>query len=136
WLKAGVVDSGERLPTEAGTPQGGTLSPLLANIALHGLEDTLKDAMPRKQKAPKVIRYADDLVVIHEDRAVIEKCQHIITEQLAEMGLELKPSKTRITHTLNSEEREAGFDFLGFTIRQYPVRKTRLGFKTIITPSK
>jgi RNA-directed DNA polymerase len=136
WLKAGVVDRGDLLPTETGTPQGGTLSPLLANIALHGLEDTLKDAIPLKQKAPKVIRYADDLVVIHEDRAVIEKCQHSITEQLAKKGLELKPSKTRITHTLNSEAGEAGFDFLGFTIRQYPVRKTRLGFKTIITPSK
>jgi RNA-directed DNA polymerase len=136
WLKAGVVDSGALLPTEEGTPQGGTLSPLLANIALHGLEHRLKDAIPPKQKAPTVIRYADDLVVLHADRAVIEKCQRIISEQLTGMGLELKPSKTRITHTLNRAESEAGFDFLGFHIRQYPVRKTRLGFKTIITPSK
>ena len=136
WLKAGVVDSGALLPTAEGTPQGGTLSPFLANIALHGLEHRLKDTIFPRQKAPTVIRYADDLVVIHADRAVIEESQRIISEQLAERGLELKPSKTRITHTLRREESEAGFDFLGFTIRQYPVSKTRLGFKTIITPSK
>src|SRR5438046_9650248 len=53
---------------------GGELSPLLANIALHGLEDTLKDAMPRKQKAPKYIRYADDLVVINKDYAALTQC--------------------------------------------------------------
>ncbi len=136
WLKAGVVDKGELWPTTEGTPQGGALSPLLANIALHGLEHSIKDASPRGMKVPAVIRYADDLVVIHEDRAVIEKCQGIISEQLTGMGLELKPSKTRITHTLRKEEGETGFDFLGFTIRQYPVSKTKLGFKTIITPSK
>ena len=135
WLKAGVVDNGAVFPTEEGTPQGGTLSPLLANIALHGLENTIKEAMPRKQKAPAVIRYADDLVVIHEDRAVLEKCQESISEQLKGMGLELKPSKTRITHTLRNEG-EAGFDFLGFNVRQYPARQTKLGFKTIIKPSK
>ena len=87
-------------------------------------------------KVPAVIRYADDLVVIHEDRAVIEKCQGIISEQLSGMGLEWKPSKTRITHTLRRDEGEAGFDFLGFTMRPYPANKTKLGFKTIIKPSK
>jgi RNA-directed DNA polymerase len=136
WLKAGVVDNGELFPTEEGTPQGGALSPLLANIALHGLEHHSKDALPRRMKAPAVIRYADDLVVIHEDQAVIDKCQDIISEQLTGMGLALKPSKTRIAHTLRKDEGEAGFDFLGFTIRQYPASKTKLGFKTIITPSK
>jgi RNA-directed DNA polymerase len=136
WLKAGVVDNGELFPTEAGTPQGGTLSPLLANIALHGLEHSIKDTVPRGKKVPAMTRYADDLVVIHEDRAVIEKCQGIIAEQLTGMGLALQPSKTRITHTLSRDEGEAGFDFLGFNIRQYPAKKTRLGFKTIIKPSK
>ena len=87
-------------------------------------------------KVPAVMRYADDLVVIHEDRAVIEKCQSIIAEQLTGMGLELKPSTTRITHTLRKDEGEAGCDFLGFPMRQYPANKTKLGFKTIITPSK
>jgi len=136
WLKAGVMDGPDLFPTKEGTPQGGVVSPLLANIALHGLEQRLKDTIPPKQKAPTVIRSADDLVVIHTDRAVIEECQRIIAEQLAGIGLELQPRKTRITHTLSREESEAGCDFLGFTIRQYPVRKARLGFKTIITPSK
>jgi len=77
-----------------------------------------------------------DLVVIHPDRPMIEKCQELIAERLNGMGLELKPRKTRITHTLSQEEGEAGFNFLGFNIRQYPTRKTRLGFKTIIKPSK
>ncbi len=75
-------------------------------------------------------------VVLHAEREVIVQCQTIITEQLAEIGLELKPSKTRLTHTLKVEEGEAGFDFLGFNIRQYPAKQTRLGFKTIIKPSR
>ena len=63
WLKAGVGDSGARLPSEEGTPQGGTLSPLLAHSALHGLAHRLTDAVPHKQKAPTVIRYAEDLAL-------------------------------------------------------------------------
>jgi RNA-directed DNA polymerase len=146
WLKSGVMDKGELFPTEAGTPQGGTLSPLLANIALHGLENRIGETFPRKRSSPRLIRYADDLVVLHEDRQVIEQCQVILSEELKGMGLELKPSKTRITHTLSNHDAIAGFDFLGFTIRQFPVSKKQsginpgnklpLGFKTIITPSK
>jgi RNA-directed DNA polymerase len=136
WLKAGVIDNGALFPTEEGTPQGGTLSPLLANIALHGLEHLIHTAFPRPRATPAVIRYADDLVIIHEDRAVITTCQQLIAEHLAGMGLELQPSKTRVTHTLNASEGTPGFNFLGFTIRQHRTRTTRLGFKTIITPSK
>jgi RNA-directed DNA polymerase len=66
WLKAGILDRGEYLFPEAGTPQGGVLSPLLANIALHGLEETLVNAIPHTSN-PAVIRYADDLVILHED---------------------------------------------------------------------
>lgn len=135
WLKAGVVDKGELFPTEAGTPQGGTISPLLANIALHGLEELIH-AKYSDRNAPAVIRYADDLVVLHPDRQVIEQCQALIAEQLGGMGLELKPSKTRITHTLAVTEGEAGFDFLGFNIRQYRVKRSKRGYKTIIKPSR
>lgn len=148
WLKAGVLDGGELFPTEEGTPQGGPLSCVLANVALHGLETLVKEAFPRTSTRPNppiVVRLADDFVVLHDDRAVVEESQKLISSWLAEMGLELKPSKTRITHTLERECGEPGFDFLGFTIRQYPVGKTKtgydshgkpLGFKTIITPSK
>jgi RNA-directed DNA polymerase len=142
WLKAGVWDGVDFKPTEAGTPQGGALSPLLANIALHGLETHLRAAFPRDLRLngevrwgwkPTVVRYADDFVVLHEDREVIEQTRHLAAAWLADLGLELKPEKTRICHTLESkEELQVGFDFLGF--RNW--RGVRLGFKTLIKPSK
>jgi len=153
WLKAGVVDDGALFPTDKGTPQGGVASPLLANIALHGLETAIRDAFPVTAVVngrrvcpwqPIVIRYADDFLVLHEDEAVIERCQQIAAAWLAHMGLELKPSKTRITHTLRETRGNVGVDFLGFTVRQHPVGRTHsgkntsgelLGYKTIITPS-
>jgi RNA-directed DNA polymerase len=134
WLKAGVLDKGHWSPTTAGTPQGGVASPLFANIALHGLEEMIHRAFPGRG-APAVIRYADDLVVLHPTRERIEQCQALLAEQLRGMGLEWKPSKTRITHTLKGEEGMAGFDFLGFHIRQYPTKSKR-GYKTIIKPSR
>jgi RNA-directed DNA polymerase len=153
WLKAGVMDGGKLFPTEEGTPQGGVVSPLLANIALHGLETAIKQAFPWTKKVqgrrvewqPYVIRYADDFVALHEDAAVIRHVQQLASTWLADLGLELKPSKTRITHTLHPYEGNIGFDFLGFEIRQYPAGKTHtgkanrgkpLGFKTHIKPSK
>jgi RNA-directed DNA polymerase len=129
--------------------QGGTISPLLANVALHGMEELLVQRFPTKLHkgfyAPQVIRYADDLVVLHKDRAIIQQCQEVLAEWLQHMGLELKPSKTRITHTRNAPVGEPGFSFLGFNIRQYAVGKTqsgkdtlgrRVGFKLFIKPSK
>jgi len=153
WLKAGVMDGGKLFPISEGTPQGGVISPLLANIALHGMEnrikqfaETLKGRKQDNRKSLSLIRYADDFVIIHEDITVIQKCQQIISEWLKGVGLELKPSKTRLTHTLNKYgEENPGFDFLGFTVRQFPVGKnqsgkntdgTLLGFKTLIKPSK
>jgi len=154
WLKAGVMDNETLLPTQEGTPQGGVISPLLANIALHGMERALNQAFPAVQRSVNgvttsrnkvhFIRYADDFVVLHEDLNVVLDCQAFITRWLDQVGLELKPSKTRITHTLHAFEGNVGFDFLGFTIRQFPVGKNRsgfdnkkqpLGFKTFIRPS-
>jgi RNA-directed DNA polymerase len=152
WLQAGVMDGHELFPTKEGTPQGGPLSPLLANIALHGLETAICSAFPRDKYVngerlrwqPQVIRYADDFVGAHHALEAIKEVQRIATQWLRELGLELKPSKTRITHTLQPYEGNVGFDFLGWTVRQHPVGKTHsgksngqlLGFKTIITPSK
>jgi RNA-directed DNA polymerase len=146
WLAAGVMDHGEIFPTDAGTPQGGCISPLLANIALHGMEnDLIKHCRTMSDREPRLVRYADDFVVIHKDKAIIEECQRFTTEWLKQMGLEPKASKTRVTHTLEPREQEPGFDFLGFTIRQYHVGKTRsgkgndgnlLGFTTHIKPRK
>ncbi len=152
WLKAGVMDDEQMFPTSEGTPQGGVISPLLANIALHGMENRIKQAFPEKVvkgvyfSSPNFIRYADDFVILHKDEPVVQRCREIISEWLKGMGLELKPSKTRLTHTLNKYEDNApGFNFLGFNIRQYRVSKHHsgkdtkgelLGFKPIITPSK
>lgn len=152
WLQAGVMDEGQLFPTTEGTPQGGVISPLLANIALHGMEYRIKALFPDKQSrkngafyAPHLIRYADDFVILHEDLTIVQRCQQAITEWLSDMGLELKPSKTRLTHTLNIHEGKVGFDFLGFTVRQFRVGKHQsgknnqgipLGHKTLIKPSK
>jgi RNA-directed DNA polymerase len=150
WLKAGVMNGKQLFPTSEGTPQGGVISPLLANIALHGMEERIKqyaDTFPRKsglgkrdnRKSLSLIRYADDFVILHENLTVVQRCKEIISEWLQGMGLELKPSKTRLAHTLIQYEQEKpGFDFLGFTIQQFPVGKyhSKQGFKTIITPSK
>ncbi|MEG3978294.1 group II intron reverse transcriptase/maturase [Microcoleus sp. herbarium8] len=150
WLKAGVMESKQLFPTSEGTPQGGVISPLLANIALHGMEERIKqyaDTFPTKsglgkrdnRRSISLIRYADDFVILHENLTVVQRCKEIISEWLKGMGLELKPSKTRLAHTLIQYEQEKpGFDFLGFTIQQFPQGKyhSKQGFKTIITPSK
>lgn len=150
WLKAGVMEGLDFTPTETGTPQGGVVSPLLMNVALHGMETLVSKAFKTYGNKgfypPTLVRYADDLVIFHKDREVIEKCRELLSDWLAKMGLELKPSKTRLTHTFErTSEGEAGFNFLGFHIRQYPVGKYKsarnpkhqiLGFKTIIKPSK
>jgi RNA-directed DNA polymerase len=147
WLKAGVMENGVFEKTETGTPQGGVISPLLANIALHGMEEHIRGltGIKTRSQTPHLIRYADDLIIMHQSLEVIQKCEQAITKWLEPLGLELKPSKTRICHSLlNLGNEIAGFDFLGFSIRQYPVGKARslrckgktLGFKLTIKPSK
>jgi RNA-directed DNA polymerase len=147
WLKAGVLEEGVFAPTEAGTPQGGCISPLLANVALHGMEQAVKEgyAPGKDTPKPKLVRYADDLVVLFPTQEGIQRAKGVLQGWLAEIGLELKPSKTRMCHTLESlEGQPPGFDFLGFNVRQYRVGKYQsgrhngklLGFKTLIKPSK
>jgi RNA-directed DNA polymerase len=155
WLTAGVMDGKELFPSKEGTPQGGVISPLLANIALHGLETKLKQSFPQQKYEkgkivchtwkPGFVRYADDFVILHRDLGAIQKCRQIAQEWLQEMGLTLSEHKTRICHTLYPVgEEELGFDFLGFNVRQYPVPThesgkgrddKRLGHKTLIRPS-
>ena len=142
WLKAGVVDGGQLLFPEAGVPQGGVISPLLMNVALHGLEQHLLQSFGKDNK-PAIIRFADDLVILHHDLDVLRQLKAKAETWLAQVGLRLKPSKTRITHTLEPFEGNVGFDFLGFNIRQFHVGryKTRsyrgqAGFKTLIKPSR
>ncbi len=153
WLKSGVLTREEWFPTEDGVPQGGVISPLLANIALHGMEERIKqyaETLPgykrSDRRALSLIRYCDDFVILHESLEVIQECHEIISEWLNDIGLELKPSKTRIAHTLKAHDQGLpGFNFLGFNIRQYKAGKYQsgkntngklLGFKTLIKPSK
>ncbi|SMC69860.1 Group II intron, maturase-specific domain [Sporomusa malonica] len=150
WLKAGIIDKNVFQKTNTGTQQGSVVSPVLANIALHGLEtaiisNTSKWAIIDDRKVswtPKVICYADDFVVLHRDLRVLEQLKQRVSDWLADMGLSLKPEKTQITHTLQGPSgAKPGFDFLGFTIRQYPVGKyngapKQIIFKTLIKPSK
>jgi RNA-directed DNA polymerase len=141
WLRAGVLDKGIYLFPEAGVPQGGVISPLLCNVALHGFEHAMCSISQRYRIA--VIRYADDLVILCEDLETLLQVKQAAETWLAEVGLRLKPSKTRVTHTLNEHEGHVGFDFLGFNIRQYAVGqyhthtfRGKTGFKTLIKPSK
>src|SRR5258708_8216359 len=145
WLKAGILEDGGLHETLKGTPQGGVVSPLLMNIALHGIETAIREAFSYKESVPQLVLYADDPVVLHSTEAVVQKAKHLLETWLSTMGLELKPSKTRITHTLQEYQQQEDFDFLGWTVRQFAVGKTHtgkkprgkpLGFKKIITPSK
>jgi RNA-directed DNA polymerase len=118
------------------------ISPLLANIALDGMEQAVIEGYPKGHRVekPMLVRYADDFLIFHSEKAAT-----VIAEWLADMGLILNPKKTRITHTYLEEGGKVGFDFLGCTVRQFPVGKTHtaksthgqpLGYKTIIKPSK
>jgi RNA-directed DNA polymerase len=125
WLKAGTVELGTWKPTTAGAPQGGPLSPLLANVALDGMErlfgaegDRGRHIRPSFRRGANrgisLVRYADDLVVTAPTREVLTT--YVVPKLsafLAERGLQLSEAKTRIVHI------DEGFDFLGFTVRRY-----------------
>ena len=131
WLKAGYVEAEILNPTNIGTPQGGSISPLLANIALDGMEEILSQHQKVKEykyfdkkkgkyrtcrkKSNKYgfIRYADDFLVTAQSKEDIEAIKPILEQWLKERGLELNQEKTNIVHI------EQGFDYLGFNIRQF-----------------
>jgi len=112
WLKAGFVEDRKLFPTDAGTPQGGIISPCLANLTLDGMEKLL-DCLPRRAKV-NFIRYADDFVVTAVSKELLEsRVKPMIAEFLAERGLLLSDTKTKITHISD------GFDFLGWNVRKF-----------------
>ncbi|MFZ0790665.1 MAG: group II intron reverse transcriptase/maturase [Chromatiaceae bacterium] len=123
WLKAGVVDTGRLFPTEAGTPQGGIISPVLANMTLDGLERLLKGSLPRRAKV-NFVRYADDFIITGVSREILEaKVIPLVEAFLSTRGLRLSPEKTRIVQIKD------GFDFLGWQARKYQER-------LLVRPSK
>lgn len=129
------------------------------NIALHGIEQAVIEFMKslklkgpdgknvikrRRASSINIIRYADDFVILHENELVVKSCKEFIQNFLLSLGLRLKDTKTRICHTLyDFEGQSAGFDFLGFNIRQYSIgkyavckTKVSLHFRTLIRSSK
>jgi RNA-directed DNA polymerase len=118
WLTAGVVTDGQFVPTGEGTPQGGVISPLLMNIALHGMEEAAgvaywTAANTVKRGCPVLVRYADDFVVLCETREQAEQVRDRLAVWLAPRGLAFNEDKTRVVHL------DEGFDFLGFNVRRY-----------------
>ena len=132
WLKAGYMDRSILYPTETGTPQGGIASPVLANLALDGLESALLAAFPHKPaRGPgakvNLSRFADDFVITGRSKELLEQeVKPLVQRFLQERGLELSQEKTRITHI------EDGFDFLGQNVRKYRDGKQ---LKLLIKPS-
>jgi len=126
------MEEGKYIDTVRGTPQGGIISPLLSNIALHGMEDALGvkyNSSGELIGKRSVVRYADDFLVFCESKEDTICCQEIVQEWLATRGLQLSEEKTRIVHL------SEGFNFLGFNIRQYPKSNTNTGWKLLIKPS-
>ena len=142
FLKAGFVFQGELFPTDEGTPQGGIISPILANMALDGLQQVLSSRfdMSRKGKYSafvhnksqvNLVRYADDFIVTAATKEIAEEAKEIIRDFLQTRGLELSEEKTVITHIDN------GFDMLGWTFRKFKgkliVRPSQKSVKAFIS---
>jgi RNA-directed DNA polymerase len=122
-LKAPIKDGETITKNKEGIPQGGVISPLLANIALNGMGKHLRKRM---KNPPKITRYADDFVAIHKNKYVIERAKTEIKEFLETRNLKLNEEKTKITHT------KKGFEFLGYRIS---TKRRKDSVKTIIQPS-
>jgi RNA-directed DNA polymerase len=123
FIKAGYVFGNSLFPSEKGSPQGGVISPVLANMALNGMERRVKEQFPKSN----LVRFADDFVVTAKTQEDAEGIKTILTPFLKERGLEMSEEKTLITHI------EDGFDFLGWNFRKYKVGGKR---KLLIKPSK
>ncbi|OZN24115.1 group II intron reverse transcriptase/maturase [Actinobacillus seminis] len=130
WLKSGVVEFGQLKPTTEGTPQGGIISPTLANMALDGLEKELikhfgaKNSLKIAKHRTYLVRYADDFIISGISKELLEEqVIPMVKNFLAERRLSLSESKTKVVHI------EHGFDFLGWTVKRFDK-------KLIIKPSK
>jgi RNA-directed DNA polymerase len=131
WLKAGVIDRGHLAPTERGSPQGGVISPVLMNVALHGMEQaagvryitTGSNAGTARPGSPVLIRYADDVLALCHSCEQAGQVKARLAAWLAPRGLAFNEDKTRIVRL------EDGVDFLGFNVRRYRG-------KLLIKPSK
>lgn len=127
WLKCGFIFNKELFPTDEGTPQGGIISPTLANMTLDGLQVMLAKKYRRtstQNSKVHLVRYADDFIITGRTREALEEIKPMVEEFLQERGLTLSEEKTKMTHI------SEGFDFLGYNIRKYD------NGKLLIKPSK
>jgi RNA-directed DNA polymerase len=125
WLKAGVLEEGVVHHPEAGTPQGGVISPLLANIYLHEVLDVwwARDVQPRMRGRAELVRYADDFVLVFETEEDARRVEAVLSKRFEKYGLKLHPEKTRLSKFERPDSRPSGgdggaslsFDLLGFT---------------------
>jgi len=138
WLKAGVMEGKTLFPTEEGTPQPEVISPLLANIALHGLENYLNNCVPKQKNINgeavnwelTVVRYADNFLIMHRDLNQLKIIKSLAEKWLNKMGLKLSSTPTKIVHTFEFfNGQEPSFDFLGFSFHQYQVGKRNCRLK-------
>jgi RNA-directed DNA polymerase len=130
WLKAGYIEKYVLHPTEEGVPQGGIISPVIANLALDGLERELGKRYPKAKV--NLVRFADDFVITGRTKELLEKeIAPVVKEYVKERGLEISPGKTCITHI------DEGFDFLGQNIRKYKgkllIKPSRKNVKAFLT---
>ena len=123
WLNAGVLSDGRVAHPTRGTPQGGVISPLLANIYLHEALDRwwVEDVLPRLAGRALLIRYADDFVMVFSEQGDAERVREVLSRRMARFGLTLHPEKTRLIafqqpRSGGGVRRPATFDFLGFTL--------------------
>jgi RNA-directed DNA polymerase len=148
WLKAGVMKDGLVLPTDQGTPQGGVISPLLANVYLHYVLDEwfMRDVQPRMRGRTHLVRYADDFVFVFEHEDDARRVLAVLAKRFAKYGLQLHPEKTRLLpfHQpprggwVRREARSARdtFDFLGFTLLWKRTARGGYAVFTIIARSR
>src|SRR5882762_3695990 len=135
WLKAGYWEKGQLFPTREGTPQGGIISPLLANLTLDGLEQVIRSQIKPRHDQVNFIRYADDFIVTARTKETLEQIvKPTVVAFLAERGLELSEQKTTITHI------ETGFNFLGQNVRKYSnklvIKPARDGVKALVQKTR
>lgn len=130
WLKAGVMEEGTIHYPESGSPQGGVISPVLANVYLHYVLDEwfLQEVQPRLRGKAKLIRYADDFVIVFTDESDASRVHEVLGKRFAKYGLALHPEKTRLIDFRSPRRRKppakpGTFDLLGFTIHWGRTRK-------------
>jgi RNA-directed DNA polymerase len=135
WLEAGYWEKGRLFPTNEGTPQGGIISPVLANLTLDGMEHAIRSRIKPRRDQVNFIRYADDFIVTARTKETLEQIvKPAVVAFLAERGLELSESKTTLTHI------ETGFNFLGQNVRKYKnkllIKPAKDGLKALVQKTR